>query len=73
MQTQPPRRRPDTAIEPQGRPQDDPPLPQGVQNRPHDRRTSSPDVNQSPDEVEADDSIEGEGSPGLTIGGGGHA
>jgi hypothetical protein len=60
-------------IEPQGGQADDRPLPQGVQNRPHDRRSSSAEVNQSPDEVEADDSIEGEGSPGLTVGGGGHA
>ena len=50
---------------------DEQPLPQAIQDRPHDRRTSSPEVNQSANQV--DDTIEGEGSPGLTIGGGGHA
>jgi hypothetical protein len=52
---------------------DEQPLPQAIQNRPHDRRSSSPEVNQSATQVDADDTIEGEGSPGLTIGGGGHA
>ena len=51
---------------------DEQPLPQAIQDRPHDRRTSSPEVNQSATQVDADDTIEGEGSPGLTIGGSGH-